>query len=197
MEGQALEHVVDELDGHLLVESVVDPEHAKPGAVVDGGELLVLLARAGDRRDELDVDLNPMPGLGLLIPLPALGVAFVALRGRQPTQVEALEDSPNAGHADLDVVVALEVHRDLVRSEVVVLTEVEDLADCLLRSRAWAAVGTAGSVAQPLDAEPIEASLPFVKDLPGDAVIPARQGDVVADLLGVSDDGQTLGSVPG
>jgi hypothetical protein len=197
VEGQALEHVVDELDGHLLIEAVVDPEDAQPRAVVDGGELEVLLARAGDRGDELDVDLNPVPGLRLLIPLPALGVAFVALRGRQPTQIQALEDSPDTRHADLDVVVALEVHGNLLRPEVVVLTEVENLADCLVRSGARADVGTAGSVAQPVHAEPVEAALPFVEDLPRDAVIPAGQGDVVADLLGVSNDGKTLGYVPG
>src|ERR1039458_5943767 len=78
-EGQLLEHVVDELDGGLLVEVVVDPEHPEPGAVVDGGELVVLLARAPDRRHELHVDLDPMTRLGLLVALPALLVAFVPL----------------------------------------------------------------------------------------------------------------------
>ncbi len=78
-EGQLLEHVVDELDGGLLVEVVVDTQHSEPGAVVDRSELVVLPARAPDRRHELHVDLDPMTGLGLLVALPALLVAFVAL----------------------------------------------------------------------------------------------------------------------
>jgi hypothetical protein len=37
--------------------------------------------------------------------------------------------APDAGFGHLHVVVALEVHRDLARTEVVVLPQVEDLAD--------------------------------------------------------------------
>jgi hypothetical protein len=43
-EGQAFQHVVEELDGRLLVELRVDAQDAQPGAVVDGGELVVLAA---------------------------------------------------------------------------------------------------------------------------------------------------------
>jgi hypothetical protein len=42
-----------------------------------------------------------------------------------------LRDAPHAGVADVDVVVALEVHGDLGRAEVVVLAQVDDLADDL------------------------------------------------------------------
>jgi hypothetical protein len=62
-EGKLLEGVVDKLDRGLLVEPVIDLEHPKTRAVVNGGELVVLLSRAGDRRDELDVDLEGVPGL--------------------------------------------------------------------------------------------------------------------------------------
>jgi len=44
---------------------------------------------------------------------------------------EPLQDAPHDGLADLDLVVALEVHGDLGRAEVVVLTQVDDLADDL------------------------------------------------------------------
>ena len=43
-EGQAFQHVVEELDGRLLVELGVDAQDPQPGAVVDGGELVVLAA---------------------------------------------------------------------------------------------------------------------------------------------------------
>jgi hypothetical protein len=39
---QALQDVVEELDSGLLIAARVDPQHTQPGAVVDGGELVVL-----------------------------------------------------------------------------------------------------------------------------------------------------------
>jgi hypothetical protein len=41
-EGEPLQHVVEELDGCLLVELGIAAQHAQAGAVVDGGELVVL-----------------------------------------------------------------------------------------------------------------------------------------------------------
>jgi len=63
-EGQPLQDVVDELDRGLLVQRGVDPHHPQPDAVVDGGELVVPLARRGslDGLDELDVDCTWCPG---------------------------------------------------------------------------------------------------------------------------------------
>ena len=81
----------------------------------------------GDRGDELDVDLDALAGQLLLIPLPPPVLRLVPLRGRQPVHAQALEDPPHPGVTDLDVVVALEVHRDLGRAEVVVLPQVNDL----------------------------------------------------------------------
>jgi len=62
---------------------VVDPEHADTSAIVDRGELVVLSLGAADRRHELHVDLDSMTRLRLLVALPALLVALVALRCRQ------------------------------------------------------------------------------------------------------------------
>ena len=47
-ERQLLQDVVEELDRGLLVVARVDPQHPEPGAVVDRGELVVLLACALD-----------------------------------------------------------------------------------------------------------------------------------------------------
>jgi len=44
LEGELLEHVVEEPDRRGLVEPVVDPKDSDPRAVVDRGELVVLLA---------------------------------------------------------------------------------------------------------------------------------------------------------
>ena len=57
MEGEPLQDVVGELDGGALVEAWVDAQDPEPGAVVDGGELVVLAGLgAGDGGDEFDVD---------------------------------------------------------------------------------------------------------------------------------------------
>ena len=43
-EREPLQHIVQELDGRRLVELGIDTQHAQAGAVVDGGELVVLAA---------------------------------------------------------------------------------------------------------------------------------------------------------
>jgi hypothetical protein len=131
LERQPLHDVVDELDGRLLVQLRVDPQHPQPGAVVDRGELVALVPTAApagcadDGFDELDVDLHVMAGPLFLVPLPPLVVPLVALGGGQPAEVESLQNAPHAGLADRDVVVAAQVHDDLLGSEVVVLPQVQ------------------------------------------------------------------------
>jgi hypothetical protein len=44
MERQLLEDVVDELDRRLLAEPVVDPQDPQARAIIDRGELVMLLA---------------------------------------------------------------------------------------------------------------------------------------------------------
>ena len=45
---QLVQEVVSELDGGFLIQLVIDPLHLDPGAVVDGGELVVLFLLAED-----------------------------------------------------------------------------------------------------------------------------------------------------
>jgi hypothetical protein len=138
VERELLEDVVDELDRGLLVVPVVDPQHAQPGAVIDRGVLVVLLAGPRQRLDELDVDLHPMAGHWFLVSLPAPVVTLVALRGGESAEIEAVQNPPHPRSGDLDVVVSLQIHRDLVRPEVVVLAQVHDLADHLGGRLMWA-----------------------------------------------------------
>jgi hypothetical protein len=98
------------------------------GAVVDRGELVVLLAHSRRRFNELHVDLDTVTGQGLLVVLPAVGVALAAPRSRQTAHVELVRDLPDPRGADGHVVVTLQVHRDLVGPEVVMLAQVDDLA---------------------------------------------------------------------
>jgi len=112
-------------------------------------------------------------GLGLLVALPALAVPTVALGGRQTAQAQSPQNPPDPRLADGQVVVALQVHRDLQRAEVVALAQVDDLPDDVLTRRARAAVGAGGAVAQPGLTELRVATLPRVEALPGDAVVAA------------------------
>ena len=57
---------------------------------------MLLLAHPGQRFDELHVDVYAMAGQWLLVALPAVGVALVALRGWQAVQLEAFEDAVDA-----------------------------------------------------------------------------------------------------
>src|SRR5260370_15897795 len=119
--GEFLEDVVCELDRGLLVQLSVDLQDPQPRAVVDGCELVVLLAHTTDGLDELDVDLNGVARSLLFVTLPALLMALIALGGGQPTEIQAAQDAPESRLADADVLVALEVHRDFERAKVVVL----------------------------------------------------------------------------
>src|SRR6266566_8854542 len=109
--GELLENIVSELDRGLLVQLPVDLENPQPRAVIDGGELVVLLAHATDGVDELDVDLNGVARQLLLVTLPALLVALVTLGSGKPAEVQATQDAPDPRLADSDVVIPLEVHR--------------------------------------------------------------------------------------
>ena len=70
-----------------------------------------------------------MIGQRFLVAFPSSVMPLVALIGRQPAKLEAVQNAPDAGLGDRDVVIPLEVHHDLVRTEVVVLPQVDDLRD--------------------------------------------------------------------
>jgi hypothetical protein len=75
--------LVNELDRRALVAGVVDLEHADPGTIIDGGELIQALPRSGNPLEELHIQLQPLTRLRLLVPLPALraGPMLLARRG--------------------------------------------------------------------------------------------------------------------
>ena len=58
-------------------------------------------------------------------------MGLVALRARQAIHVEALQDPPGPRGTDIEVVVALLMHGDLLRPEVVFRAQIDDLADHL------------------------------------------------------------------
>jgi hypothetical protein len=92
--------------------------------------------------------------------------------------------------SDLDVVVALEVHRDPGWPEVVVLAQVDDLAHDLGAGGLGADLGAVGAVPEPVQAVGVIAPTPGVEALAADTVVAAGQADVAGDLLSVAQDGQ-------
>jgi hypothetical protein len=156
---------------------------------VDCGELVVATPPGPLQwGDELDVDLHPVSRLLLLVAFPALAVPLVALRARQSVHVETLEDAPDPRDRDRDVVVALEVHLDLLRPEVVVGAQVDDLRDDLGRRRPGTDLGALGPVPQTIGSELLVATHPAVVGLPADPVIAPRLSHVAGDLTGMPDD---------
>jgi hypothetical protein len=112
-------------------------------------------------------------------------MALVPLRGRQPVKAQPLEDAPHPRRADRYIVVALQVHRDLRRAEVIVLAQPQDLLDHLGAGGLRRVVRLAGPVPQPGKALGLIAAQPLVEAVAADAVVPAGGRNVAADLLGV------------
>jgi hypothetical protein len=99
------------------------------GAVVDGGELVVLRLRPGWPSGWMNLTstCSCWPGPLLRVAFPAQGSMLIALGGGQPVQPQPFEDSPYPRDADRHVVVAASVHDDLGRAEMVVPPKPDDL----------------------------------------------------------------------
>jgi len=82
-----------------------------------------------------------------------------------------------------DVVVAGQVHGDLARTKVVVLAQVDDLADDLDLGRPGAVERPARAIPQAFLTQLLESVQPLAEGRPADPVRPARRRNVPGDLL--------------
>src|SRR5437762_3624522 len=89
-----------------------------------------------------------MARLRFLVADPARGVGWMLLIGRQPIHPMPAENPMHRGRGDRDAVKTLQVVGDLAWAKMVVLAQVQDLADDLPRRRLGRAVRLAGAVAQ-------------------------------------------------
>jgi hypothetical protein len=185
LDRQLGQDVIDEPDPGLLIVRREGLQHPQAGAVIDSGVLVVALLLAGlaEGFDELHVDLEGVAWALLLVAVPSGLAAFVSLRRRESVQADLLQDPPDPGGADRDVVIPLQIHRDLLRAEVILLAQPEDLFHDLRVGRCRGVVRGAGAVLQPLEPFLLIAFQPAVIGLPAHAVVAAARGDVPADFL--------------
>jgi hypothetical protein len=71
--------VVDETDGRALIAGVVNLQHPKTCAVIDGRELIETLLRVWDPLKQLHVQLEPEARVCLFVALPALRMRAMLL----------------------------------------------------------------------------------------------------------------------
>ena len=81
-EWETLSDLVQESDRRALIAPVIDLQDPDSGAVIDGRELVELLAGAWDSLEELHIHLQAVPGLGFLVSLPTFSVRLMLLIGR-------------------------------------------------------------------------------------------------------------------
>ncbi len=103
-----------------------------------------------------------------------------------------MQDAPDPRGADTQVVVAGQVHGDLLRPEVVLPAQPEDLLDHFRVRFSRLVVRDTGSVLEPLEALFLVAPSPLVVHLPTDAVIAAGRGDITADLFNMAQHGKLV-----
>jgi len=126
----------------------------------------------------------------LLVALPALVQSLVALGAGEPAHIEALQDPPDTRIGDLHIVIALQVHRDLGRPEVVVLPQVDDLSHGVDVGAIRAHLRTLGTRFESLLPGFLVATLPGVEGLRGDPVVPAGHGHIAGHFFGMVEDRQ-------
>jgi len=132
-EWEALDGVVEEVDGIGLGVPAVDLESPDTGGVVDGDVLIAFdrlpVFSPENQKFEIDLDL-----VARHLSLVTGGVDLAEpCSPREQVQAIALEDMGYAGARDLDVVVARQVPDDTHGSQVVGLAQVENFLAVLRR----------------------------------------------------------------
>jgi hypothetical protein len=78
-----------------------------------------------------------MPRPRLFVPLPSFPMRAMLLIRRQPLQAASCQDAVDRRAGDRHLVESLQVVRDPTGAEVIVLAQIQNLADHLVRGRPW------------------------------------------------------------
>ncbi|HUW77945.1 MAG TPA: hypothetical protein VMV52_04255 [Candidatus Nanopelagicaceae bacterium] len=116
-------------------------------------------------------------------------MALIALGGRQAIEFELLEYPPDSRVGDGEIVIALQIHRNLLWTKVVVLAQVDDLSHHLRAGGVRRVLRRPGALTQPLRAFGLKTTLPFIKSGAADAVVATGRRYVHRDFIGVAKDG--------
>jgi hypothetical protein len=132
-ERQAVQDFVDERDRRALGAGVVHLEHVNPRAIVDGGELIEPPSRAGDALEEFHIELQSVSRLRFLVALPTLPMRLMLwFAGRRcipcRLRIRCAEERAIAMPWN-----RFKLRGDPTGAKVIVLAEIEDLADHLQR----------------------------------------------------------------
>src|SRR4030095_14151564 len=129
-------------------------------------ELIQPASRARDSLQKLHIELQSVTRLGLLVPLPALAMGLMLLIGRKPIHPVPPQDAMYRGTGDHNLMESVQVRGDPGRPEVIVLAQIEDLADHLARRGSRRSLWRPRPIAQSgitvLDVSP----LPLIERLP-------------------------------
>ena len=158
--------LVEKSDRRALITGVEDLEHADTGAVVDGRELIEPLAGTGDALEELHVQLQAVTGLGFFVALPPFRLRPILLIGGQPVHAMPHQDAVHRGHGEGLLMKAPEVVGDPAGAEVIVLPQIQDLADDVARGGSRRPVWRAWPIGEPCLTLRSVSALPAVKRLP-------------------------------
>ena len=177
-EREPAEDVVDKADGGALIAGVVDLQHSKTGAVIDRRELIETFLRARDALEELHIQLEPETGLCLLVALPALRVRPILLVRWKPVYPVTQEDAMHRRHGQRLLVKSAQVVRDLTGAKVIVLPQIQSLADDLARRGRGRPIRSARPVPQTGLALRVKPTFPSVVGLARDPEPPTCRRDI-------------------
>lgn len=139
---QAAAHFLDEGGGRFDGVVSIDAEHAIPGGLIDGGELVE--ATAGEL-EMLDVDLDRLPRDVDLTP--AAGAWAIAFQGH-PGDPMPLQDPLDGRRGDIDLVVPLQKEADPEGPVLPLPPDLQDQGDDVGRRREGVVARPSRTVAQ-------------------------------------------------
>ena len=152
--------------GRALIAAVVHLQHAKVRAIINGGELVEPLLGPWNALKKFHIQLQPEARLRLLVTLPTLGMGAMLLAGGQPVHPMPEQDAVDGRHGQRLLMESSEVVRDLARTEMVVLPQIQNLANNLARCGRWGPIRPTGTVPQAGLALGVKSPLPSVVGLP-------------------------------
>jgi hypothetical protein len=120
---QAAPHFLDEVGGRFDGIVSIDPEHAIPGGLIDGRELI---EAAATKLEMLDIDLDRLSRDVDLAP--AAGAGAIAFQGH-PGDPMPLQDPLDGGRRDIDLVVPLQEEADPEGPILPLPTDLQDQGD--------------------------------------------------------------------